>query len=191
MKSIKKDSNGCEPEVYLKDGKSRFRFPFPDENHSRDFGNYGDFERGVMFRVPKSLGIEQGHRKISFNTQNLGIQSVPRTTLKIDCIQIEEGQKLVQYDGSNLKEYTIFEIVQQKAVILENGNYQLQTVIRCPYCQSKSRLSYDEILNLFQYVGDDENCHKFDELQKEIVKIAFYGYTEFSFESDNSIFLKQ
>lgn len=147
-------------------GGFRFRFPFPDE-----------FDRGVLFIIPKNLGVEIGHDKKFVRTDNFGAETAaPAVGFYIPCVQSEEFA-IKKYDWSDTANYTIFEIKQQKPVKNENGNFELITIVRCPYCSEKSRISKEEILSIQRYV--QENKVKFSDLQQQIIEIAAAGYREF------------
>ena len=158
-------------------GGFRFRFPFPDEPENVLFSEVENFDRGVLFIVPKFLGVEIGHDKKFVRTDNLETKTAaPAVGFYIPCIQSEEFT-MKKYDWSDTANYTIFEIEQQKPVKNENGNFELITIVRCPYCSEKSRLSKEEISSIQKYVQDNKG--NFSDLQQQIIEIAADGYREF------------
>lgn len=166
-------------------GGFRFRFPFPDEPAIILFSEVKNFDRGVLFIVPKKLGVEILHDKKFVRTDNFGTETAaPAVGFYIPCVQSEEFT-IKKYDWSDTANYTIFEIEQQKPVKNENGNFELFTIVRCPYCSEKSRISKEEILSIQKYVH--ENKSNFSELQKQIIDIAVDGYREFEIMDDYSI----
>lgn len=158
-------------------GGFRFRFPFPDEPENILFSEVKNFDRGVLFIVPKNLGVEIGHDKKFVRTDNFGTETAaPAVGFYIPCVQSKEFT-MTKYDWDDTANYTIFEIEQQKPVKNENGNFELITIVRCPYCSEKSRISKEEILSIQRYV--QENKVKFSDLQQQIIEIAAAGYREF------------
>lgn len=158
-------------------GGFRFRFPFPDESENVLFSEVEIFDREVLFIIPKNLGVEIGHDKKFVRTDNFGTETAaPTVGFYIPCVQSEEFT-IKKYYWDDTANYTIFEIKQQKPVKNENGNFELITIVRCPYCLEKSRISKEEILSIQRYV--QENKVKFSDLQQQIIEIAAAGYREF------------
>lgn len=165
------ESGFTEANDFLKiDSGYRFRFPFPDEDHAEQFGLYEDFERGVLFSFPISLGIEIAHGTSFYRTDEK-VKNAPAVGFKLPCIASVDFP-VKKYDWHNMGWRTIFEVVQQKYVTDEKN--VLQIVVRCPYCGAKSRLDYKEMKALSSYVK--EHSDWFTDLQKEIVAIALQGY---------------
>jgi hypothetical protein len=159
-----------QPHKYLNDNVFRFRFPFPDENHEKLFGEYDDFERGVLISVPKSLGVEIGHGTSFFRTDNNNRSAGPVIGFRLPCIQDESFPNSIQkFDWSNTANQTIFEVVQQKLV-----GKELQTVVRCPYCGQLCRLSKKEAENIAEYVTT--NKEQYTKLIQDIAAIMIEGY---------------
>ena len=161
-------SGNDEPLNYMA-GAYRFRFPFPDEDHVKLFGSYNDYDRGVVFTIPKSEGIEIGHGKF-FRRTDEQVKNAPAVGYYTPCVQSDEF-KNEKNDWSDTARYTIFEIVQQKPV-----NGQLQVVVRCPYCGEMCRLSQPEVKVLVSYVWG--NRDKFTPLQVKIAVMAAKGYKQ-------------
>ncbi len=163
---------------YLKSGIFRFRFPFPDEKVS--IGEYADFNRGIRFSVPKSLGIEMCHTEMMTEggAKDRTQYDTLRFGMRTPCFQTPEfGLQVTHYDWNSNAQRTHFEIIQQKIIMDDENEKQLQTVIRCPYCGAGSRLSYEEVCALVRY----SNAHPeyFDPMKRAIIAEAFSGYVRF------------
>lgn len=156
-----------EASDYLTPDVFRFRFPFPDEKNI-EIGDYENFERGVVFKVLKSAKIEISHSTHFHRIENengaLGFE--------LPCIQSDKFP-VKSFDWSNTKDFTILEALQQKIAKAGNG-IELQTVVRCPYCKSLSRLDKNEAATLLHYT--ETHPTQFSDLQKEIAAIANDGY---------------
>ena len=159
----------------------RYRFPFPDER-GRRLGDYDNYFRGVLFSIPKHVGIEIGHGKVFYRTdtgqrdERKG-QQPPAVGFELPCIQSDDfpGKK---YDWQHTASNTIFEVVQQKIVtdqVKTPGVTEIQVVVRCPYCEELCRLSYEEVEKLVGFVGQCPET--FSDLQRQIVEIIAEGYS--------------
>ena len=171
--------------TYLRPNEFRFRFPFPDENIK--IGSYNDFNRGVLFSVPDSLGIEMCHEE-KFIRTGAKDSKYPQLDfgVSIPCFQTPEFGNLKHHDWGNNRQLTHFEITQQKIVLNEDNFEELQTVIRCPYCGACSRLSYEEVASLMTH--QIEQPEYFDKFQKEILSEVIHGYVaERCIHTDNSL----
>lgn len=157
---LKKVSGNDEPINYMK-GEYRFRFPFPDE--SRRFGEYSDFDKGVMFMIPKTEGIEIAHGSSFYRTDNT-VKNAPAVGFNWPCVQASDFPAK-KCDWSDTARYTIFEIVQQKPV-----NGKLQVVVRCPYCRESCRLDDKEVKSLVTYVWKNRKA-----FTREQVLTAIYA----------------
>jgi hypothetical protein len=91
------------------------------------------------------------------------------------CIQTPEFP-FKTFDWSNSKQYVIFEVVQQKPTFNEEGQFELATVVRCPYCGDKSRLSFEECINLLKVAQAHKKKGIFSESQRSIIALMIRGY---------------
>ncbi len=157
--------SGEVDEIYIK-GKFRFRFSFPDEKI--EIGNHEDFDRGVLFKVPKSYKIEISHQmqfhRVNNKAGDLGFY--------LPCIQ-ESAFPVKKFDWDETSLFTIFEITQQKPVYI-NGTFELQSVVRCPYCGSMAHLSEEEIQELMKFANEMPKAT--NDFQKQLIEIAMQGY---------------
>ena len=162
-------------QLYATSGHFRFRFPFPDEDHKKEFGGYSDFNRGLLISVPKDeVNIEIAHNKMFYRSYD-NFKNLPKFGFEFGCIQSED-RPLNVYDYDHVKNQIIFEIIQQKPVFddsTKNG-FELQICVRCPYCGAVCRLSYDEVTELIKYVV--KNRRQYSYLQVKSVIIAARGY---------------
>lgn len=168
------ESGLTEANDFLKiDSGYRFRFPFPDEDHAEQFGLYEDFERGVLFSFPKSLGIEIAHGTSFYRTDEK-VKNAPAVGFRLPCIASADFP-VKKYDWDNTEGRTVFEVVQQKYVTDEQSGFEMfHLVVRCPYCGEKCRLSYTEVKAMFDDI--QENGSGYTDFQKQIVTIAWEGY---------------
>ena len=178
---LSQTSGNDTPSNYLHSGNYRFRFPFADEDHEKEFGSYENFNRGLLFVVPKSLGIEFNHGEKFYRTDEQ-IKNAPAVGFRLPCIQGNEFP-VKKFDWAYTSDFSIFEITQQKYVIIKDekreglNTSKLQTVVRCPYCNTSSRLDKKEIYSLLKYVV--LNRKNFSELQIKAVIEAARGYKYF------------
>lgn len=154
IRTINEYDSNCSLKTYIQ-GEFRFRFPFADENHIEQFGNYEDhdFKRGLLFSLPKTTGIEMCHDNMFYRTSNqVNNKNLPDVGFRLPCIQSKEFA-IKKFDCYNTNDNVFFEVTQQKPVLNKLDNtWTLQTVIRCPYCGECSRLDYNEALSLFSHV---------------------------------------
>lgn len=154
------------PANYL-NGSYRFRFPFPDEDHVKMFGIYPDFDKSILFKIPKTAGIEICHGETFFRTDNT-VKHAPAVGFNLPCIQSKDFT-LKKYDWSYTANFTIFEIVQQKPI-----DGQLQVIVRCPYCRASCRLDEKEVNSFVSYVWKNRKAFTNEEVLSAI--IAAKGY---------------
>lgn len=148
-----------------------YRFPFPDEDHQKQFGHYDDFERGFQIAIPRYL-FREG--ELSIGHTNLYIRHEHKSGyffgFKFPCPG-DEKTELVFQDLQNVKGYFVIEIVQQK--IIDN---QLVTIARCPFCNNKSRMTEQEIQIMHRIIHSRETYY--NDLTKQVIDIALRGYSE-------------
>lgn len=159
-----------KPENYIA-GSYRFRFPFPDEDHVKNFGSYQDFDRGVLFIIPKSLGVELCHTTKFFRTDDTH-SVAPTIGYRIPCV-VSNDFAFTRFDWSNTFQSTIFEMIQQRPVKNESGETQLFPVVRCPYCGELSRLDEKEVKSFVLYIW--KHRKDFTELQVKTAILAAKG----------------
>lgn len=144
----------------------RYRFPFPDED-GRKLGDYENYDRGVLFQVPRSTGVEICHDTIFLRTDNFsrGTNNPPAVGFRVPCVQSDKFP-VEKFDWDKTSERVIFEVVQQKQV-----DGQLWTIVRCPYCGELSRIDAKEAVAIHEYVMQNGTNE-----QKEIIKRMLVGY---------------
>jgi len=156
---------------FLKPNTFRFRFPFPDEAHI-EIGCHADFDRGVLISVPKSLGIEMPHGMFFYRvSKTKTVEELPNNLhfgINIPCPAAAPLPYIRDW-GNQIEKHTTFEVVAQKIVESE-----VQTVVRCPYCEEMCRLDGGEAKALHQYSKDHPKL--FDKLQKEVIEELIKGY---------------
>ena len=137
-------------------GSYRFRFPFADEDQFKMFGLHENYDRGLLIQVPKSLGIEIAHGETFYRTDTIE-KKAPAVGFRLPCIQ-SEGFPVKRFDWEKTQEQTIFEIIQQKPVLIDDEQRpgmktrQLQLCVRCPYCGEICRLDKKEMTALIKHV---------------------------------------
>jgi hypothetical protein len=117
----------------------RYRFPFP--NDDRD-----DFDKGVIITAP--AGWEMGDHDtvcLSLHARD-GSHGI---NVFVPC-PLSKDAKPETYSHTTGPTAPILEIVQQRIV---DGH--LWTVVRCPYCQQRWRLSPDEAARLVAHIRQD------------------------------------
>ena len=175
-KRLLKEADGnLNPDKYLKVNSGfRFRFPFPDEKDIK-FCMYDDYDRGVIVKVPKHLGVKMFHDRLFIRTDEISRvkKGAPAIGIEIPCV-LSDNNNTKLFDWDKTTELTVFEVVQQKYVTSEEGNIEFQLVIRCPYCGAMSRISYDEMVSIAKWVFT-HRLH-YDHLRKQIILTALRGY---------------
>ena len=155
------------PEDYLKDNYFRFRFPFMDEREN--IGDYENFDRGLLFRVPAGFA-EIAHIDAFCEF----INEAGNFAVKIPCPQSDAGKESTDITPRHTKpkETLSFEVTQHK--IKDN---KLVTICRCPFCGELSPMSYSEIYLISDFI---EKSPKglYSDLQREVIKIALSGYLQ-------------
>lgn len=145
----------------------RYRFPFADEKPG--IAGYTLYNRGFLVKIPrtrlKNPEAQIYHNRTFFRNENIpgfayGVYT-PCPTQQSDEVEV--------MDWSHLRDYLIFEIVQQKQV---NGH--LETVVRCPFCKNISRFGVDEWTEINAIIQDPANGY--DELTRENSARAMAGY---------------
>ena len=159
--------NGKEPEYYLKNNRFLFRFPFTDEREN--IGDYENFDRGLLFRVPAGFA-EIAHIDTFCEFTN----EAGDFAIKIPCPQSEAGKASTDITPrhNKPKETLCFEVTQQK---IKDNN--LVTICRCPFCYELSPMSYSEIYLISGFI---EKSPKglYSDLQRDVIKIALAGYLQ-------------
>ena len=175
-KGLLKEADGnLRPDSYLKVNSGfRFRFPFPDEKDIQ-FGMYDDYDRGVIIKVPKHLGVGMFHDRLFIRTDEISRvkKGAPAIGIEIPCV-LSDDNKTKLFDWDRTTELTVFEVIQQKYVTSEDENNEFQIVIRCPYCGAMSRISYEEMVSIAKWVFT-HRLH-YDHLRKQIILTALRGY---------------
>lgn len=129
------------PREYM-GGAFRFRFPFPNEDHCRDFnGPEVDFDYGLGVSLPDDLDFDIEHDRISTNIKaksgDYGINaSLPCPQSKDWAALPKEINSCVGQTWTGRTSY--IEIVQQRPF---EGS--LWTVIRCAHCGARIRLNVE------------------------------------------------
>lgn len=149
-----------------------YRFPFPDEDHQELFGCYDNFERRFQIDIPRYLF---GAGELSIGHTDFYIRHEHKSGYSFGMnFPCPGDEKIVMpfQDLQNVKRYFVIEIVQQK--IVDN---QLTTVVRCPFCGNKSRMTEREIQTMHRIIHSGETYY--NELTKQVIDIALQGYSEF------------
>lgn len=158
---------------YYLDPKNVFfwRFPFPDEDHAKEFGRYYncDFERRVMFDVPNDVFTIFHERMFIRTDYNESLKNAPPFGIEIACPASNESTTdLKKYDWWKIAtERTVFDVVQQIQHIEHDGKIAVRTVVKCPYCHQTSILEKDDEQRLVYYV--ERHPKAFTDLQIGIV----------------------
>jgi hypothetical protein len=127
----------------------RWRFPFPDEADIA-IGHHKDAFKGFLMYAPLTV-MEISHTTILMDIEKNG---APRIRYRIDCpVRNSLNIEVFRWDHAQASGNFFFEVVQQKPCI-EGGRKELQTVVRCPYCGSLSRLSREEVERLAAWASD-------------------------------------
>lgn len=178
LPDMTKESGNLSPEEYLNpDYKFRFRFPFPDEKN-RELGNYDNYDRGYLLSFPRSLGVTMCHDTMFFRTDEK-VKAAPAIGFRLPCPSGDNWPRDIEcFDWSHALGNTILEVVRQGIItspdeITPGAVVEVQTIVRCPYCGSLSRLSREEaqaIADYYEKKGTDE--------QKEITRIILDGYLQ-------------
>lgn len=163
---------------FLKPDTYRFRFPFPDEDEKFRMGvAYCDpYDRGYLLKVPREYTVEIGHD--TFFVRKEDEQKNWAFGFRVPCPYHTEAEKYqVQYFMWETKGYNLFEVVQQKPVI-QDGKFELQTVVRCPICGNVCRLSLSEVLELERWANDNAKAFEKqgDTMAAEIIRRMKEGY---------------
>ncbi len=132
-----KAPGGAEPKEYLTGDGWRYRFPFPSDNRS-------DLDKGVAVTVPVGWQMD-GHERICLplyaRSGGYGIN------VFVPCPLGQDAKPEMFSAGPHAR---IVEIAQQRVV---EGH--LWTVVRCPYCQQKWRLTPEEAAQLVAHIRQD------------------------------------
>lgn len=164
---------------YLKANEFRFRFPFPDED-KREIGSAEDFDRGHMIIVPASLGIELNHGDMFIRLErgsNGKIPNVLHKGIQFPCPADKSKTPTLTIMHWQSESYTGLEIVAQKIVKDKHtdGKIQVQTVVRCPYCDAMCRLSEQEALAIQTHYNELTTT---TEMEKELLSRMVNGYRD-------------
>lgn len=145
----------------------RYRFPFADEKPS--IGCYTLYERGFLVKIRRAQ-LKDTTAQIYHNRVFTKNEAVPEFAYGFySPCPTQRSEEIEIIDWSNLRDYLIFEIVQQKQV---NGH--LETVVRCPFCKNISRFGVDEWTEINTIIQDPANGY--DELTRENSARAMAGY---------------
>lgn len=186
-KSRFSDIGDGNAQSYLKvDSGYRFRFPFIDESKIEPF-QFDEFHKGFLFRIPKTIGVEISHKpiftRVGFQANNTQDKEAG---IEIPCPQMDD------FEGRRWSNEGILyiEFTQQKYVINE-GVKELQTVARCPYCGTSSRLNKQEIESMLNYYKElQERETMLNSANKDFkpsylihiqtIELALKGYTDYN-----------
>jgi hypothetical protein len=153
-------SGNLPPKVYLQ-GDFRFRFPFPDEDQNQPGYTDKTPDRGFMVPWPSGLMPDVDHSTVPVRAHAIeepnyfyAIGSRLPCPMDINNNSIWDG-------GIPIRRY--LQVVQQKPV---DGS--LWTVVRCPYCGEKWRLSPDEGERLAEAIESYSQDHDYTELAARI-----------------------
>lgn len=160
----------------------QYRFPFPDEK-SIDIGDFKDYDRGYLLRVPDTYQIEIAHGTMFIRTDQLTemgkLITAPALGFRVPCIvgpDALEGMEV--FDWQHSRKHTTFEVVRQKLVKVDD-RLELQVIVRCPYCGEMCRLSREEVMELTRWKNDRAvTPDPLPEIACEIIDLILKGYTE-------------
>jgi hypothetical protein len=162
------------PTGYLQPNTYRFRFPFPDEDGKFGNGICTDeklyYDRGFLLSIPKTYKVEIAHSKV-FNRKDFERSDLAKLAYGhySDCPQDPESKE--KFFKWNYGELLHIEVVQQK-LIQEDGKTELQTVVRCPTCGDRSRLSFEEVNEIAKWTTDTKQSKEV----REVVDRMLEGY---------------
>lgn len=176
--NLQKSPGSSEPKDYLNPRFGvRFRFPFPDEDGT-EIGNYEDFTKGFLMKLPHDeVTMEIGHDSMSFKTQN--DISTGNFGFEMPCIAGPDWPADIKRRYQNSSDYNeiIFKVTQQKLVVTESGKIENQTVVKCPYCGTSVRLSFEEVQSIVMFLQKEENRNqKYYKPYRKVAARMLYGY---------------
>ena len=159
--------NGSVEDYLNEKNGYRYRFPFADEKPG--IAGYTLCERGFLVKIRRAQ-LKDPTAQIYHNRVFTRKDDVPGFSygFYIPCPAVKCDEVEIM-DWSNLRNYLIFDIVQQKQV---NGH--LETVVRCPFCKNISRFDVDEWTEINTIIQDPAN--EYDELTRENSARAMAGY---------------
>lgn len=163
------DYSENDKKVFLKtDSGYRFRFPFPDEIDKNLFIEQ-NFDRGVLFMIPRTANVELSHDDEMFNRFFKTIDNVTLDYGYLMPCPESENNKMKKFLWNTADRKPI-EIVQQKMTSFFGNGSELVTVARCPYCNARSLMTKDEIEEMIKHI--DKN----DEFRMSVLEVALKGY---------------
>lgn len=175
---LKYTSGNADPKDYLNPRYgNRFRFPFPDEDGT-DIGYYEDHTKEFLMKIPKDeVDMEIGHGSTHFRTQNN--TEIGNFGFEMPCIAGPDWPANIKRHSpySTDYNYIVFQVIQQKLVVTENGKYENQTIVRCPFCAVSVRLNFEEVKSIVRFLQQEENRHqKYYKPYRKVAARMLRGY---------------
>lgn len=149
---------------YLKDGETRFRFPWPDEDGREAAGlfysNVTDFERGITIPVPQHITINHGTICVSNCHKGGGYNF----NMIIPCPHSEDFARLglrTSTGGVGRQHITIRYKAMRKPIDhatqkeIEGVPLEATTLYECARCGQLQRSSREELEEIKEYARED------------------------------------